>query len=193
MDLSEKNRIYLTAMSLVEALSARLGVTSYIWGGFTLDIYQGHLLREHQDLDYLTENLHTLIPQLSALFVAQGWQPEKLANGDLRVTKSGFKIHLGHLELAIEAKWSHNGEKGYLCFPRAWLQPEPVQFYNVKLHVIAPEFEYVLKKHPQLLNPSWEPREVDIFAGEKLSEILEKKGVDLDDLYTQVTAWTLVD
>lgn len=49
----------LSAMALVEQVSSMLDTTSYLWGGCALDVYQGHILRDHSDLDYLTEDLYT--------------------------------------------------------------------------------------------------------------------------------------
>ncbi len=47
-------------MRLVEGVSRALNTISWIWGGFVTDIYMGQFLREHDDLDYLTLDLHSL-------------------------------------------------------------------------------------------------------------------------------------
>jgi hypothetical protein len=59
---SNKNEQQLQAMELLETYSKRLHTIPWIWGGFTIDVYENHFLREHEDLDYLTLNLHNLIP-----------------------------------------------------------------------------------------------------------------------------------
>jgi len=40
-------------MALIEAMSAELGTTPYIWGGWTLDIHHGRPLRAHGDIGCL--------------------------------------------------------------------------------------------------------------------------------------------
>lgn len=162
-------------MKLVETLSTTLKTTSWIWGGFTADIYVGRLLREHSDLDYLTLNLHQLKPQFAGAFARQGWQVQYLDNNDLKLRKNGIKVHLGHIEFAAEVKWTHNGEKGYICFPISWLRFEVARFYGIELHVVEPEFQYILKEHPELLNPDWILRDKDKADKAHLRDILEKK------------------
>ena len=54
----------------------------------------------------------------------------------------------------------------------------------MKVHVVEPEFEYVVKEHPQILNPDWKPRDKDIIAKQYLKEMLEARDVDLDMLYS---------
>ena len=176
-------------MRLVETSSTTLGTTSWIWGGFTVDIYKGRILREHEDLDYLTLNLHTLKSQFAELFEHIGWQVQHLDNGDLKLRKDGLKIQLGHVEFSDKVTWTHNGERGHIYFPVKWLRQEVVQFYDIELHVAEPEFQYVLKEYPEMLNPEWVLREKDIVAKQQLREILERRGIDVDGLGSQVSDW----
>ena len=97
--LSRRSRVHLAAMRMVEDISAAAGTTSYIWGGFTLDIYAGELLREHHDLDYLTVGLAALRPDLEVRFATRGWPAKVVANGDLSPRRSGFRMQLGQLAL----------------------------------------------------------------------------------------------
>jgi hypothetical protein len=186
MNLSEQNRKNLAAMQLVQSISERFGTASWLWGGLVADVYHGQMLREHDDLDYLTWNLHTLKPKLVEAFAEAGWQAESLENDDLRLKKDGVKIHLGHVQFIFHAKWTHNGKKGALLFPSEWLRIEPVPFYNLKLHVVEPEFQYVLKEHPELLNPEWTRRRKDLQDKQLLREMLLKKYPDLQHLPTLV-------
>lgn len=186
MSLSERNQKYLEAIRLVESVSRSLKTISWIWGGFTTDIYVGRILREHDDLDYLTLNLYSLKSKFAEAFSSHGWQTENVVNGDLRLKKDGIKVHLGNVELGDVAKWTHNGEKGSLLFPVLWLGMDVVEFYEMELHVIAPELQYVLKECPELLNPDWLIREKDILEKECLRDILLKKGIDVDSLHELV-------
>ena len=191
--LSDKNKLNLAAMSLVERVSTTLGTISWIWGGFTVDIYKGRILREHDDLDYLTLNLRQLRLQFVEFFENMGWQAENLVTGDLRLRKDGVKVRLGHVEWSEKATWAHNGEKGHIYFPIQWLRQELTQFYDVELHVIEPEFQYVLKERPEMLNPEWVLREQDIVAKQQLKKTLESRGVDVSDLGSQVSDWVMTN
>ncbi len=180
---SERNRQCLDAMRLVENISSSLKTISWIWGGFTTDIYVGQILREHDDLDYLTLNLNQLKSMFEEGFSNLGWQSENLSNGDLKLKKDNLKVHLGNVVSDNElAKWTHNGEKGSLLFPALWLTPDTIEFLGTELHVIAPELQYVLKKHSELLNPDWLIREKDIIERKYLQDILLKRNIDVGSL-----------
>ena len=176
----------LEIMGLVEAFSEKLETTSWIWGGFTIDVYENHMLREHDDLDYLTLNLHSLILQFSDLFASCGWQSKVLENGDLKITRDDIKVHLGHVEIADKARWTHNGDKGSIWFPSAWLDFQSVDFCGIELHVVKPEFQFVMLKRPQMLNPDWKLRDKDIAAKEYLSKNIESRGINPHTLIKQV-------
>lgn len=184
--LSNKSKLNLLAMSLVENFSNSLNTVSWIWGGFTIDIYENRILREHDDLDYLTLNLHNRIPEFTKLFKTNGWQTKLLENGDLKLKQKDIKIQLGHIEFLDKVCWSHNGDKGSIWFPAEWLNMNPVKFCGIKVHVVQPEFQYVLLEHPQILNPEWNPREKDIVAREYLKGCIENKGICPGSLFEQV-------
>jgi hypothetical protein len=184
--ISKKNQSFLEAMTLVETCSLAAGVTSYIWGGFTLDVYNGCFLREHYDLDYLTQNLGNGKQHFIKSFESEGWQAQELTNGDLRCIKNDIRIHLGNILISKTATWTHNGENGAISFPLAWLRPTPVLFQEVAVHVVEPEFEYVIKHNPHFLNPDWKPREIDLMARKQLQAMLVEKGVDWINLVNKI-------
>jgi len=188
MALSETDQKYLAAMGLVEGVSRSLETTSWIWGGFVTDIHAVRVLREHDDLDYLTLNLHQLMDRFEEMFAGQGWQAHIYENGDLRLEKDGLKVHLGNVEFGELARWTHNGEKGSLLFPLSWLSPAVMPFHGMDLHVVAAELQYVLKEHPELLNPDWLIREKDIIERECLRDILIKRGIDVSSLHKLITS-----
>ncbi|HUT19327.1 MAG TPA: hypothetical protein VM366_09210 [Anaerolineae bacterium] len=74
---------YLHAMALIEALSAELGTTSYIWGGWTLDIYQERFLRTHADIDCLVIDLHQRFVPFSERLPEGGWEVRNLLDSYL--------------------------------------------------------------------------------------------------------------
>lgn len=181
-----RNELPLSAMELVETFSKSLKTTSWIWGGFTIDIYENRILREHDDLDYLTLNLHSLIPKFSELFASDRWQVNVLENGDLKLQRENTKIHLGHVELSDKARWTHNGDKGSIWFPATWLNFESVNFCGVEIHVVNPEFQYVMIERPQMLNPNWKHRVKDISAQKYLRSFIEGNEVMPQTLFEQV-------
>jgi hypothetical protein len=176
----------LSAMHLIEDLSTKLDTTSWVWGGLCADIYQGCILREHDDLDYLTLHLHEITGPVTNIFQDIGWCPKQLENGDVRLEKDGTRIHLGHVELSREARWTHNGEIGSLFFPIEWLPCKTKRFYAVDVHVVAPEFQYALLTHPELLNPQWIPREKDLTTKAFLGGYLKSRGVNTESLFTRI-------
>lgn len=188
MTLPAKIVKHLDSMRLVETTSRSLDTVSWILGGFVTDIYVGRVLREHDDLDYLTLNLHALKSKFAEVFLRDGWQAKNLVNGDLKLKKDDFKIHMGNVELGETAKWTHNGEKGSLLFPVSWLRFDPVEFVGMKLHVVAPELQYVLKEHSELMNPDWVLREKDLLEKEYLRDILIKKGIKICSLHKLVNS-----
>jgi hypothetical protein len=176
----------ILAMKQVAEFSADLQTTSWLWGGLTADIYAGCLLRNHHDLDYLTLNLHTIIEPLTQQFLENGWEVKRLSNGDLGIKKEEVKIHLGNVLLSREAQWTHNGDLGSLFFPLEWLARQTRRFYKLDVHVVAPEFQYVLLTHPELLDPTWKPRAKDVVAKDRLKTILEVNNIHIAGLRNRI-------
>jgi ribosomal protein S18 acetylase RimI-like enzyme len=148
----------------------------------------GRLLREHNDIDYLTLNLHRLKSRIAEILSEHGWQTKDLENGDLSLKKENVKVHLGNVEIGDVARWTHNGERGALLFPVSWLSIETIEFYGMEVHVVAPELQYVLKECPELLNPDWILREKDTLEKEHLRQILLKKEIDICSLQELVSS-----
>jgi len=174
-------------MQLVEQCSLCLDTLSWIWGGFTMDVFENRILREHDDLDYLTLNLHSLMPAFIRLFESYSWQTRLLENGDLKMKRACIKIHLGHIELSGRVRWTHNGDQGSIWFPRQWLSTLPRNFCDVEVHAVEPEFQYVMLKRPHMLNSGWNCRKKDIVAREYFSSYIEGKGIEPDSLLEYVS------
>jgi hypothetical protein len=180
----------ISTMQIVEDFSSELKTTSFIWGGFSTEIYRNEISREHDDIDYLTISLYPRIEAFRKLFKVKRWDSRIVGNGDLVLKKNGLSLHFGNIEISDSVKWMHNGENGHVEFPRIWLINKPMCFLNVKVHVVAPEFEYVIKSQPKILNPSWVPRGKDAGAKLILEKILREKNVNLNELHCQVKSWS---
>jgi hypothetical protein len=178
----------LQALKLVEDISTALYTTSWIWGGLAVDIYQGHLLREHHDLDYLTLGLQDLKEPMIDSFQEYGWKCARLINGDIQIKKDEAELQFGNVTCSTEARWTHNGDLGSIYFPPEWLQQSAIGFYDVGVHVVTPEFQYALLAHPELLNRKWALREKDIAAKAYLKALLENKGINQSNLETLIHA-----
>jgi hypothetical protein len=176
----------IAAIQQVQEFSISLNSTSWIWGGLTADVYQGEVLRDHHDLDYLTLNLHDIFTQVTVKFQNAGWLAQPLSNGDLKLEKDGVKVHLGHVTIGQDVRWTHNGDLGSLYFPVKWLPQAVKKFYDLEVHVIAPQLQYVLLEHPELLNPAWELRNKDRIAKAYFENYLENSGVAVEGLKTQI-------
>jgi len=185
--LTNNGDINFLAMRLVEQCSTSLHTLSWIWGGFTVDILENRMLREHDDLDYLTLNLHSLIPDFIRFFESWDWQTQLLTNGDLKIKRPNIKIHLGHVEISERVRWTHNGDQGSIWFPPEWLNTTPKKFCDIGVHVVQPEFQYVMLERPQMLDPDWKCREKDITAREYLKNCIESKGICPQSLLEQVS------
>lgn len=65
-----------------------------------MDVYQDHILRDHHDLDYLTEDLYDHFLQFVEQFEEHGCATKRLVNGDLSIRGCGLPMHLGNIRVA---------------------------------------------------------------------------------------------
>jgi len=68
-------------------------------------------------------------------------------------------------------------------FPLSWPGLQAIEFQGMELHVVAPELQYVLKEHPEFLNPDWQIREKEC-----LQNMLLNKGIDVCSLHKPVVS-----
>ncbi len=176
---------YLKTFYLINTICEQLGTRAYLWGGWIPDIYTNKILREHDDADYLILNLYEHRNFLQKKFNTLGWETKILENDDLKITKANLKVHFGHLQIVgNKAEWLHNGKLGKIEFPTDWLNNELIKFQNSDLYAVKPEFQYVLKIHPELMNQTWSLREKDKQDIKILKQIL--KNTDLSILETEM-------
>ena len=172
---------YIKTFAFIDSLCEYLGTRAYLWGGWIADVYSGKILREHDDAEHLVVNLYTYRGIIKSVFDSLEWETEILINDDLKVKKGGLKIHFGHLEVrAGKAEWLHNGKLGKIIFPTNWLNNKELCFQNATFHAVKPEFQYVLKLHPEFMNPEWKHRKKDIEDIKVLKKILKGKLSDLE-------------
>jgi hypothetical protein len=73
LTVSANNRRYLAFLRHIYEVSNACSTTTYIWGGFTIDVLEGRFLREHHDLDGSTLNLLDVRHDLAALCEERGY------------------------------------------------------------------------------------------------------------------------
>jgi len=152
----------------------------------SIDIWEGHILREHGDLDGFTENLIENIPQLTTAYDSLGYSTT--FDKDfcmLKVQKD--LVHAGFNPLVINggtAEWKHIGNDGSVFFPVNWLDQIPRMFYTAKVFTAGLRFEYALKTKVSMLNPEWStPRAKDTEAVLYLKNKLIAENITDEDVY----------
>lgn len=180
---------YIGLFAFVDALCQFLQTRAYVWGGWIPDVYSGKILRHHDDAEHLVVNLYSCKDRIQKVFDSLGWETKVLENDDLKIMKGGIKLHLGHVEIhKANAEWFHNGKKGKIVFPCSWLNNQAVRFQSSYIHAVLPEFQYVLKLHPEFMNPEWTHRDKDLSDIRVLEALLE--GKDLTDLESRMISIT---
>jgi hypothetical protein len=171
-------------------ISESCSTRTYIWGGMVPDLVQGHLLREHHDIDGFTMDLLEKRAALTECYQARGYIVTFIEEFDMvRIDRDGFHAAFNRLEIHEEsAMWHHIGSKGTVYFPKIWLPEEPNSLGGAKAYVSGIELEYCIKKEPSLLNPVWKGREKDSETVSWLRHELVHRGMEPDDLFKSI--WT---
>lgn len=176
--MSQSN--YINTFTLVDTVCTKINTCAFLWGGWIPDVYSGYILRQHDDAEFLVVNLYKYRSKLQKIFDELSWDTKIVENGDLVIKKDNLKIHLGHIEIVgSNVFWFHNGKKGQIVFPKNWLNKQIVHFEGETFHAVTPEFQYVLKLHPEFMNPKWEHREKDRVDIKVLTKLLTQKAVNL--------------
>lgn len=130
MGLSANNQHYLKFLRDIYEVSLACSTTTYIWGGFTVDIIEGRFLREHHDLDGFTLNLLDVLPDMTALYKSRGYDVGFNEEFDmLGIARDGLRAAFNRLETdGAMMMWRHIGNDGTVYFPPNWLDDTPRDF-----------------------------------------------------------------
>lgn len=191
LKMSKRNESYLEMIKDIYEISTSLSTKTYIWGGFTIDIFSGGMLREHGDLDAFTENMLDLLDGLMESYAGRGYRVEFWEEFHILKVSKG-EVHAGFNRLDLDgdvAMWRHIGNEGTVYFPKSWLDEAPRDFYHVKAYTAGMQFEYAIKTKVQMLNPLWQPREKDVAAVRYLEEKLRISGIYPDDIYKWIWSY----
>jgi len=130
MSMSQRNLSYLEFMKDIFEVSAACNVKTYIWGGFTIDIFEGMFLREHGDLDCFVENMMQVLDQLMPEYKNRGYHTEFISDFNmLKILKGEQHAAFNPLDIdGTVAMWRHIGDQGTVYFPYDWLDKETRSF-----------------------------------------------------------------
>jgi hypothetical protein len=184
-NISESNQKYLQFMKDIFEISEECSIRTYIWGGFTSDIFEGKFLREHHDLDCFTQNLVDNLEVLMDKYKARGYFANFRHDINMLEIRNGNEYaSINSLDIdQTVAMWRHIGNEGTVFFPLDWLDKEPRQFYNVKVFTSGLKFEYGFRSIAHSLNPRWKEREEDIVVKKYLNDKIIEYGISQDDVF----------
>lgn len=188
MSISETNQRRLEFLKDIYEVSTACSTRSYIWGGLTIDIFEGKFLREHGDIDAFTANLLDLLDELIAHYEKRGYRTKFIEEYHMfEIWKDDLHASFNRLETASGvAMWRHIGEHGTVYFPYSWLDDTPRDFYETKVYTSGVEFEYAIKSHVGLLSPVWKPREKDRNAVQYLERVIERDGLSVEEILKNI-------
>ena len=184
MNISESNKCYLNFMKDIYDISSELSIRTYIWGGFTTDIFEETFLREHEDLDGFVENMMSVLNQLIIKYKNKGYHTEFYSDINMLEIRKGNQ-HASFNPLNVDGKvamWRHIGDQGTVYFPYSWLDSTSRNFYDTKVYTSGLCFEYGFRKIVSDLNPEWKEREKDRIAKNYLEEKIREKCLDEKDI-----------
>lgn len=185
MELSEKNKQYLSLLNDIYHISSSLGIKTYVWGGLSIDLWEGHFLREHDDLDGFTEDLTDHLDRLTECYRDLGYEVAFDGEFLMLKIKRGL-VHAGFNPLKLNGKtaeWKHIGNDGSVFFPVDWLDERARKFYEAQAYTAGLFFEYALKTKVSMLNPEWQLREKDMASIAYMKSKLQEKNVSDEDIY----------
>jgi len=191
--MTGKTKKQLQIMTDIYIVSAELGIKTFVWGGYAVDILHGKLTREHSDLDCFTENLVENIDALKHKYVSMGYEIDMRYYQDywmLQIKKDGIHAAFNTMKNVCGiAHWHHIGPQGTVFFPYEWLDKEPRFFNGALAYTWGAEMAYIVKTNTKLVNvewAQWEMREKDKADVLILEEVLLSKGINIDDAIKKV-------
>ncbi|MCG8639703.1 MAG: hypothetical protein MI862_08195 [Desulfobacterales bacterium] len=189
--VSKSNLCYLEFMKDIYEVSNICSTKTYVWGGFTLDIFEGEFLREHSDLDCFILNMMSVLNKLITEYEKRGYKTEfKSDYNNLVIRKEDHHASFNPLDVDGEvAMWRHIGDQGTVYFPYHWLDSSPRSFYDAKLYTSGPYFEYAFKSIARLANPKWKEREKDKIALAYLTKKIQKEGLEPEALLKSIWSY----
>jgi hypothetical protein len=188
--MTERAQKHLEMMKDIYTVSTSMGLKTYLWGGYAVDILNGALTREHSDIDGFTENLVENKDELIAGYEALGYSIN-LEYFDymsmLIIKKNGEHAAFNPLKNVDGiAHWQHVGAHGTVFFPYEWLDTKPANFYGSQVYTCGAEMAYLIKTNIDLLNPEMQARDKDTADIAVLEQIILAKNIDKKEIRKKI-------
>ena len=192
-EMTDKTKHHLRVMNDIYVVSAKLGIKTFIWGGYAVDILHGKLTREHSDLDCFTENLVEHLDALKGEFERLGYSCKYLDDWWMLILEKDSAeaaVFNSVRNVCGIAHWHHAGPQGTIFFPYEWLDQKPHLFYGSSVYTFGAEMAYITKVSPRIMSPNgeWQGREKDEADVAVLEQIISSKGIDKDEIKKKVWA-----
>ncbi len=181
----------LEFLSDITEVSTACGTTSYIWGGLTVDLYQGRFLRKHHDIDAFTLNLLDVRDEMMRLYQLRGYTTKFIERFDMMVIRrGGLHAAFNRLEVVGQlAMWRHIGNEGTVYFPTSWLDQRPRVFKGVSVYSAGIKLDYVFKTKIRMFNAQWCLREQDHMAIQQLEDIMQSEHIIPEQFLQQIWSY----
>ncbi|MCL2603868.1 MAG: hypothetical protein FWD90_05255 [Defluviitaleaceae bacterium] len=184
----DQNQKFIDKLKDIYAVSEKLGIKTYIWGGIAVDILNGSFTREHGDLDCFIENLDENITELINRYETLGYQTQYFPDFWMLTIKKGDALATFNSVRNVDgiAHWYHAGPRGTVFFPFDWMDKEPHDFYGAKAYTFGIEMAYTLKNNVRLISPEWKMRDKDKADIAILDQIIAARGINREELLKNV-------
>ena len=188
---------FFDLLKIIYEITNELNIKAYIWGGFVQEIIENKYSRTHHDLDMFIENMDTRIVELKKILDENNVKYEYKEQFKMLVLYKN-KIHIGINPLMIDhdiAIWKHIGDRGFVIFPKQWLDNEPREYNGLKVLTAGIKFEYCFRKMAKHINPDWKNknREKDNINIEYYKNKLAENGINekelLENIYSYNPFW----
>jgi len=178
--MTEKTKKQLLLIKDIFDISKNLGLKTFLWGGFAVDVLNGSLTREHSDIDTFTENLVENKDVLIASYKSLGYSVDFYLEDFwmLAIKKNDISATFNTVRnIDGIAHWHHAGVHGTVFFPFDWLDKEPRDFYGSMAYTYGIELAFLLKTNVKLISAEWQLRDKDKADIAVLKTLLMSKGI----------------
>ena len=188
-------------ISKIIDVSNELGVKFYVYGGFVQDIMEGKLLRDHSDINIFMENMDNSIEFILKYLNDNGleadytkhWGFISVGKYYTHLKKDYVRIYISSIEFNQKnAIWKYYGKKGFMCFPKNWLDKKYRMFYNLKILTSGIKFEYcyrILYKYTKDMFYPKDKVEKHILALNYYEQKLREKNINPFEIFSNIWSY----
>ena len=192
----------MNCVSHVDNISKILKLKYYVHGGFVQDVMEGKMLRKHSYFKIFMENMDDNKDFIINYSKENGF--------DINYSKHIEMLHIDkdlvfnnkndHISIIItsikfqgkNAIWKYLGEKGFIYFPKDWLDKKYRDFYNLKLYTAGIRLEYCHRIFFRYIHPKWwhkDKVEKYIKALEYYENEIKRKNINPYKLFSNIWSY----